>query len=279
MKRNFNMPLEKELHDSLTFIQENLPIEKPVGIILGSGLGSFADILESPVSLDTHTIPHYPVSTVEGHKGRWVLGRINTQQVLVLQGRVHFYEGYSMQQVVYPVHLLADLGVDKLIVTNAAGGINLNFAPGDLMLISDHVNLMGDNPLIGSNNPRLGTRFPDMSAPYSSAFIKIAEQAALDLKIKIQKGVLFAGKGPTYETAAETRMLRLLGADAITMSTIPEVITAVYRSMQVLGISCISNLATGLSAHKLDHKEVTETAALIQENFIRLVIEFIMRVR
>jgi len=279
MKRNFELAIEKQLYESINFIKENLPLDHPIGIILGSGLGGFAEILESPFYLETANIPHYPVATVEGHQGRWVLGKLNKTQILVLQGRVHYYEGYSMQQVVYPIHLLADLGIQTLIVTNAAGGINLHFEPGDLMLITDHVNLMGDNPLIGEYNPRFGPRFPDMSAPYCLEYIKIAEQAALNLKIKLHKGVLFALKGPSYETAAEVRMLRLLGADAITMSTVPEVIAAVQRGMKVLGLSCISNLATGLSLKPLDHTEVTRTTAKIQENFIRLVIEFILRIQ
>lgn len=271
--------LEKQLHESTLFIKDRIPIDQPVGVILGSGLGSFADVLESPIYLETASIPHYPHSTVEGHKGRWVYGRINKTQVLAIQGRVHHYEGYTLQQVVFPVHLLADLGVTRLIVTNAAGGINLNFAAADLMLIVDHVNLMGDNPLIGPHPERFGARFPDMSQPYAADYIQIAEQAALDLRIKVRKGVLFALKGPSYETAAEIRMLRLLGADAITMSTVPEVIAAVQRGMKVLGISCITNLATGMTSQKLDHREVTETAARIQENFVRLMIEFILRIQ
>lgn len=277
--RKKEQPVEKQLFESIDFIKEKLPVDKPVGVILGSGLGAFAEVLESPVYLDTASIPHYPVSTVEGHKGRWVYGKINKTRILVLQGRVHYYEGYTMQQVVYPVQLLAELGVETLIVTNAAGGINLNFSPADLMLIRDHVNLMGDNPLIGPHNDRFGARFPDMSQPYHHKYIEIAEQAALDLKIQVHKGVLFALKGPSYETAAEVRMLRQLGADAITMSTVPEVIVAVQRGMKVLGISCITNLATGMTGQKLDHREVTETAARIQENFVRLMIEFILRVQ
>ncbi len=271
--------IDQHLQESITYIRDMLPLEKPLAIILGSGLGGFANILESPYQIETQSIPHYPKSTVHGHAGRWVLGKLHKMQVLVLQGRVHFYEGYSMQQVVYPVHLLADLGIETLIVTNAAGGINLNFSPGDMMLITDQVNLMGDNPLIGVNNPRFGARFPDMSNPYHHPYIEIAEKAAIDLKIKVQKGVLFALKGPSYETSAEIRMLRLLGADAITMSTIPEVIAAVQRGIKVLGISCISNLATGLSSGKLDHQDVTHTMAQIQQNFIRLVIEFILRIQ
>ena len=272
-------PLEQRLTESLDFIHENFTFENPIAIILGSGLGGFADVLEAPVAIETTHIPHYPKSTVSGHKGRWVLGKIDRTQVLMLQGRVHHYEGYPMQQVVYPVHLLAQLGIKKLIVTNAAGGINLNFRPGDLMMITDHVNLMGDNPLIGPHIPRFGPRFPDMSEPYHPPFIEIMEKAGLDLKIKLQKGVLFALKGPSYETAAEIRMLRQLGADAITMSTVPEVISAVQRGMKVAGLSCITNFATGLSGHKLDHKEVTEVAGRIQNNFIRLMIEFIMRIQ
>ncbi|MCI0513381.1 purine-nucleoside phosphorylase [candidate division KSB1 bacterium] len=272
-------PIERQLPESISFIKNNLSIEKPIAIILGSGLGGFASVLESPRQLLTSQIPHYPISTVEGHAGRWILGTLNRAQILVLQGRVHFYEGYTMQQVVYPIHLLADLGVETLIVTNAAGGINRQYLAGDLMLILDHVNLMSDNPLIGPHIPRFGPRFPDMSAPYYPPYLAIAEQAALDLKIKLQQGVLFASKGPSYETAAEVHMLRMLGADAITMSTVPEVIAAVQRGLKVLGISCISNLATGLNPEKLDHQEVTATAKRIQENFVRFMIEFIIRIQ
>lgn len=279
MNQPIENQLEVQLHESITYIQEMLPIEKPLAIILGSGLGGFANILESPHQIETQSIPHYPKSTVQGHAGRWILGWLHKKQVLVLQGRVHFYEGYSMQQVVYPVHLLADLGIETLIVTNAAGGINLNFSPGDMMIITDQVNLMGDNPLIGVNNPRFGARFPDMSAPYHLPYIQTAEKAAIDLKLRAQKGILFALKGPSYETAAEIRMLRLLGADAITMSTIPEVIAAVQRGIKVMGISCISNMATGLTSAKLDHQDVTHTMAQIQQNFIRLIIEFILRIQ
>ena len=269
--------LEKQLCEAVAYIQESFPALPSVAIILGSGLGPFADKLENPTMIETVQIPHYPVSTVSGHKGRWVLGELNGKSILAVQGRVHFYEGYAMQEVVYPIHLLAELGVKTLIVTNAAGGVNLSYRPGDLMLITDHINLMGDNPLIGPNNDRLGPRFPDMSEPYDIELQKIAEQAGLDLKIRLQQGVSAALKGPCYETAAEIRMLRTIGADAVTMSTIPEVITANHRGMKVMGISCISNMGTGISGEKLDHDEVTKTAEKIQHNFIRLMDETITR--
>ena len=267
--------LEKQLREAVAFIHEFFPPLPSVAIILGSGLGAFADKLQNTRVLETVQIPHYPVSTVPGHKGRWVLGQLNNKSILAVQGRVHFYEGYSMQEVVYPTHLLAELGVETLIVTNAAGGVNLSYRPGDLMLITDHINLMGDNPLIGPNNDRMGPRFPDMSAPYDVEYRKIAEQAGMNLKIRLQQGVLATLKGPCYETAAEIRMLRTIGADAVTMSTIPEVIAANHRGMKVMGISCISNMGTGISSGKLDHAEVTRTAEKIQHNFIRLMDETI----
>ncbi len=269
--------LKKQLQESLAFVGAKTQAAPKIGIILGSGLGPFADELQNQTVIETAVIPHYPRSTVEGHAGKLVFGEVSGKKILALQGRVHSYEGYPLQQVAYSVHLMAEIGVKTLIVTNAAGGINLHFKPGDLMLIVDHINLMFDNPLIGVNDDELGPRFPDMSEPYSKELIKLAEETALDLGIKLQKGVLAALKGPTYESAAEIRMMRFLGGDAGTMSTVPEVIAAVYRGMKVLGISCITNLATGMSDKKLSHDEVTEVAELVKGKFSQLIKAIIGR--
>ena len=268
-----------QLSEALKFITAKVAKKPKVGLILGSGLGPFADEIENAQLISTEDIPHYPVSTVAGHAGKWVFGQIAGKQILALQGRVHSYEGYTLAQVTFPIHLMAEVGVKTLIITNAAGGINPNFRPGDLMIITDHINLMLDNPLFGKNDDAKGPRFPDMSEPYNRDLIQIAEETALDLKIKTHKGVLCALKGPTYESAAEIRMMRRFGGDAGTMSTVSEVIVAVYRGLKVLGISCITNLATGMSAEKLSHDEVTEVADLVKDKFSRLIREIIFRLK
>lgn len=266
-----------QLQESLNFIRTKTAVTPHIGIILGSGLGPFADEIDQKAVIKTETIPHYPKSTVAGHAGKLVFGEISGKQILVLQGRVHSYEGYPLQQVTYSVHLMAELGIRQLIITNAAGGLNRNFVAGDLMIIEDHINLMFANPLFGPNDRRLGPRWPDMCEPYSHRLIQLAESAAQKLNIKMQKGVLAAMRGPMYETAAEIRMVQRFGGDAGTMSTVPEVITAVYRGIEVLGISCITNLATGLSDKKLSHDEVTEVADLVKGKFSKLIREIIQR--
>lgn len=270
--------LKAELREALQYIRRETKADPKVGIILGSGLGPFAEELTNRTEIPTSTIPNYPVSTVEGHAGKWVFGEISGKKILAMQGRIHGYEGYSLQKVTFPVHLMAEVGIEKLIVTNAAGGLNRNFRPGDLMLIVDHINLMFKNPLFGPNDDSLGPRFPDMAEPYNAELIKLAEQTALDLGIKLQKGVLVGLRGPTYETAAEIRMMQRIGGDAGTMSTIPEVIAAVYRGIKVLGISCITNLATGMTDKKLSHDEVTEVAELVKDKFSRLIREIVQKI-
>jgi purine-nucleoside phosphorylase len=262
---------EPLLQQAAAFIREKIGAIPQLAAILGSGLGPFAGAAQKTVIIPTNTIPGYPVSTVAGHAGRWVFGEIAGKPVLLVQGRVHTYEGYPISRVVFFVHLLAELGIKKLIVTNASGGINPLFRPGDLMLIDDHINLMFANPLQGQVQRKWGPRWPDMCEPYSRELQNIALQVAAEQQIPLRRGVLFASKGPSYETAAEVQMARRLGADALTMSTVPEVITAVYRWLPVLGISCVTNLATGLSQQKLDHTEVTETANRISETFARLM--------
>jgi len=262
---------EAALRQAKEFILSRHAEAPKLAIILGSGLGTFADAIEPALVISTREIPHYPVSTVAGHAGRWIFGRVAGKEILALAGRVHTYEGYPAARVAFPVHLLAELGVSRLIVTNAAGGVNPQFAPGDLMLIDDHLNLMFDNPLRGQHDKKWGMRWPDMHQPYDRALQEVALQVARDLKMPLRRGVLMASKGPSYETAAEIQMYRRLGADAATMSTVPEVIAAVSRGMKVLGISCITNLCTGLTPHKLDHAEVTETANRISARFAELV--------
>ncbi len=262
---------EPMLQQAAAFLREKISVMPQLAAILGSGLGPFAETTTNATVIPTNAIPGYPASTVSGHAGRWVCGEIAAKKILLVQGRVHFYEGYPISRVAYPVHLLAELGVKKLIVTNAAGGVNPLFQPGDLMLIDDHINLMFANPLRGQQQRRWGPRWPDMSDPYSRELQAVALKVAAELQIPLRRGVLLVSKGPSYESAAEVQMAKRIGADALTMSTVPEVIAAVYRRMQVLGISCITNLATGLSSRKLDHAEVTETANRISATFASLM--------
>ncbi len=250
-----------------------------VGVVLGSGLGAVADgvLAQGGQVLDYGAIPHFPVSSVEGHKGRLVLGVVDGVSVLLMQGRVHRYEGYPASSVVFPVRVLHALGVQKLIVTNAAGGLGDGFSAGDLMLIEDHINLTGDNPLVGGNDSRFGPRFPDMSDAYTARLRDVALAVASAQGVRLQRGVYAGLKGPSYETPAEIRMLRTLGAHAVGMSTVHEVIAASHLSMEVLGLSCITNLAAGLSAHKLSHDEVKETATRVEQAFSRLVLGLLPR--
>lgn len=291
---------EVALTEASAYVVNRRPYAPKLAIILGSGLGTFAEAVRQEEVIATREIPHYPVSTVAGHAGRWIFGEAAGRKILALAGRVHAYEGYPAALVAFPVHLLAEIGVSRLIVTNAAGGINPHFAPGDLMLITDHIDLMFANPLRGQQKRKsglpvgqtaegrrsapgwqamaAGRGWPDMSQPYDRGFQDIALQVARDLQIPLRRGVLVASKGPSYESAAEVEMFRRLGGDAATMSTVPEVIAAVSRGVQVLGISCITNPATGLSTRKLDHAEVTETANRISERFAALMKEIVGRI-
>lgn len=262
---------------TVSYIQEKIKKFKPeIGIILGSGLGDFADNFES-IKIPYTDIPGFENSEVQGHKGQLIFAKVNGKNTVMMQGRYHFYEGYSMQTVTYPIKILKKLGIKTLIITNAAGAVNENFNPGDLMLITDHINFMGTNPLIGKNDDTLGVRFPDMSEVYSKKLINLAQETAERLKIKYQKGVYAATTGPSYETPAEIRMFRLLGASAVGMSTVPEAIIANYCGLNVLGISCLTNYAAGVSNNPLNHEEVIETANKVKENFKLLLSEFIKR--
>ena len=269
------MLLKEKVKESLDYILAKLPFQPQVAVMLGSGLGTFAECMRESVSIPVKDIPHYPCSTVPGHAGKWIVGKIGSVPVLCIQGRVHYYEGYSLEQVTYPVHLIAGLGIKIFIVTNAAGGLNPDFLPGDFMLITDHINMGLNNPLIGKPENQLGPRFPDLSHAYDSGLIELAGQTAQKFGMKVHKGVFCWVTGPSYETAAEVKMLQKIGGDAVSMSTVPEVIVAKQRRLRVLGISLITNLATGLSKTKLTHQEVTNTAAGAMQNFELLITNII----
>ncbi len=271
------MNIEQQLQESLAFIRQFTRQQPRIGLILGSGLGDFADTLEHADRISTAEIPHYPRSTVHGHKGYLVFGEVEGIPVLAVQGRVHIYEGHSPNKVAYNVRLMHLLGVQDLIVTNAAGGVNPLFSPGDLMIIVDHINFLFRNPLRGPVvQPE--PRFPDMYNNYYEPYIEMLETIGLDLGIPLRKGVLFVSTGPSYETAAEVQMIRRLGGDAVSMSTVPEVLVARARGIRVAGISCITNLATGISNTPLSHDEVTEIANQVKDKFQKVVREAIVRI-
>ena len=242
-----------------------------VGLVLGSGLGAFADQMTESFAVDYGQIPHWPASGVIGHAGRLVGGTVRGRHVLALSGRVHFYEGHDLRTVTFAVRVLHRLGVGTLILTNAAGGINTRFAQGALMLIDDHINLLGSNPLVGPNDERFGVRFPDMTDLYSTRLRALADDAAREIGLPIEHGVYIAVHGPSYETPAEIRAFRTWGADAVGMSTAPEAIVARHMGMEVLGISCITNMAAGVLPQPLHHDEVMETAARVRGQFIALL--------
>lgn len=267
-EKEYNQKLAEARH----YLVERLNTMPDLGIILGSGLGGFAELVENQVSIPYREIPHFPVSTVEGHAGRFVFGQVHGKNVAVMQGRFHYYEGYNMGEVTFPVRVMQVLGATGLIVTNAAGGINPSYRPGDLVLIKDHLNLMGDNPLRGENLSSLGPRFPDLSEAYDLDWRRKAMHAAVELKMEqLQEGVYAALSGPSYETPAEIRYLRAIGADLVGMSTVPEVIAANHGGMRVLGISCVTNMAAGVLPQKLSHAEVMETTERIGKQFVRLL--------
>lgn len=265
------------INDAVAFIRSRTPLVPRVGVILGSGLGNVVDSIDAEVSIPYGEIPGAKASSVVGHQGRLILGRAGDVPVAVMQGRVHFYEGYEMAEVTFLARVLGRLGIEKLVVTNAAGGVNTSFKAGDLMLISDHINFMGINPLRGPNLDDLGVRFPDMSEAYPLALREVAREVASRVGVETQEGVYLALSGPTYETPAEIRAFRVLGADAVGMSTAPEVIAASHMGIPVLGISCITNMAAGVLPQKLTHQEVIETTSRVQEQFTALVLGVIAK--
>lgn len=268
--------LEK-IEEAVEFIRKRSSGTPRVGVILGSGLGDVVDALDVRDVIEYGEMPNTPSSGVAGHKGRAVLASSNGIPLIVLQGRVHFYEGWEMDDVVFLARVLGRLGIEKAVVTNAAGGINLDYQPGDLMLISDHINLFGTNPLRGPNMDPLGARFPDMSEPYPESLRLVAKRVAEEQELPLKEGVYVGVSGPSYETPAEIRAFRVLGGDAIGMSTVPEVIALSHMNIPVLGISCITNMAAGILPRKLTHDEVIETTARVREDFSRLLISVVGR--
>jgi purine-nucleoside phosphorylase len=266
------LPLYEQLQVSVAAIRATIGSRRPtVGLVLGSGLGGFADQLRAPMAIDYGDVPHFPVSSIEGHAGRLVIGDMGGVTVCAMQGRVHFYEGHDLVKVTYPIRTLILLGVKTLIVTNAAGGVNPDLSPGDLALITDHISLFPEGPLRGANDRRLGPRFPDMTQAYTPELRSLAVRVAAELGIALRAGVYAGLPGPSYETPAEIRMLRVIGADLCGMSTVPEVIVANHMGARVLGISCVTNMAAGITGKKLSHDEVTETAERVKGTFARLL--------
>ncbi|MBJ6363459.1 purine-nucleoside phosphorylase [Paenibacillus sp. GCM10012307] len=246
-----------------------------IGLIMGSGLGILSDYIEDATIIPYHQIPHFPISTVVGHAGELLIGKLAGRTVVLMSGRFHMYEGYGPELTAFPVRVMKALGVKHLIVTNAAGGINIEFKPGDLMVITDHINLTGRNPLVGRNDEELGDRFPDMSQAYSRRLGAIAKDEAAKLGFGLREGVYVGVLGPSYETPAEIRMMRTMGADAVGMSTVAEVIAARHSGIEVLGISCISNMASGILDQPLSHQEVIETTDKAQAQFLSLILAVI----
>lgn len=266
----------EQVNQSAQYILAQTQLRPGIAIILGSGLGALVEAMEERVVIPYADIPNFPQSTVEGHAGNLVIGRIGSETVAAMQGRFHYYEGFDMRQVAYPVYVMKLLGVERLIVTNACGGINRSFTPGDLMLIEDHINLLGRNSLIGPNDERFGPRFPDMSEAYALPLRQRALAAADRLGITLQRGVYALFSGPCFETAAEIRAYAALGADAVGMSTVPEVTAANYLGMQVLGLSCITNMATGIAEKKHEHAEVLRVASESSAKLCALVWQLIL---
>ena len=268
----------RELEEAVKSLRARTALSPRVGVVLGSGLGGFGSRLTDRVEIPYEAIPHWPVSTAEGHAGRLVLGRLGELPVAVMAGRVHLYEGYRPDQVVFGVRVLGRLGARALVLTNAAGGINPAFQRGLLVLISDHINLQGANPLVGPNEESLGPRFPDMTEAYSVRLRQIARETAAELGIPVAEGVYAAMLGPSYETPAEIRFLRIIGADLVGMSTVPEVIAARHMGLSVLAISCVTNMAAGLAPGPLSHREVLETGEMVRDRLSRLLEALLPRI-
>lgn len=265
------MTLREQLERAAAFVRTRATTPPRIAVILGSGLGGLADGIDAEATVPYAEIPGFPRSTVEGHAGRLILGRLEDKPVVAMQGRVHFYEGYTLAEAVFPVRVMKRLGAEVLVVSNAAGGINRQWHRGDLMIIADHINFFGSNPLYGPNDPALGPRFPDMSQPYDPGLIALAERAAQAEGVPIRTGVYVGVSGPSFETPAELRMLGRWGADAVGMSTVPEVIAARHMGMRVLGITAITDMATGEQVLPVTHEEVLATAKEVEPKFIRLV--------
>ena len=271
MQRETVKEFRNKRDEALTFLQEQTDERPDYLIILGTGLGRLAEEIEVKDAVSYADIPHFPVSTVESHAGQLLFGTLSGKNVVAMQGRFHYYEGYSMQQIAFPVRVLKALSTETMIVSNACGGMNPNYQRGDIMLISDHINMLGDNPLIGPNDEELGPRFPDMSEPYTEELMDLAEEVALDNAIKMHEGVYLALSGPTMETKAEYRFLRMIGADVVGMSTVPEVISAVHMGMDVLGISVITDECFPDALEPIDIEEVVEAAGIAEPKMTQVI--------
>jgi len=269
--------LKQSIEESAAYVRQHTALHPQAGIVLGTGLGSLAGAIEDPVVIPYNDIPHFPQSTTASHAGELVLGGLGGKTVVALSGRFHAYEGYTLQQVTFPIRVAKALGIDTLVVSNAAGGMNPQFRCGDLMIITDHINFMGDNPLIGPNDDSLGPRFPDMSEPYSRKLIDLAETLALQSGIKLVRGVYLGLPGPCLETRAEYRFIRMIGADAVGMSTVPEVIVAVHAGLQVLGFSAITDVCFPDALEPVSLEKIIAAANAIEPQLTRLVIQCIER--
>ena len=267
-----------QVRESVEFLESKADVQPQIGIVLGTGLGGLADRIQAAAVVPYGEIPHFPVSTVESHIGRLTFGSLGKKTVMVMQGRFHYYEGYDPKEITFPIRVMAAMGIEILLISNAAGGLNPLFHAGDLVLIRDHINLTGQNPLRGESVEDWGPRFPDMTEPYSRELIRLAESAAEDLRIKLHRGVYVGVTGPSMETAAETRFLRLIGADSVGMSTIPEVIVAVHASIRVLGISVITNVNLPDDYQPAPIEQVIATAKRAEPKLIRLVEETLKRI-
>jgi purine-nucleoside phosphorylase len=261
----------KKINETVAFIRQQYKEDSAVGVVLGSGLGHFTDELQVEKEISYHEIPHFPVSTVEGHKGKLVFGKLGTKNVVVMAGRFHFYEGYSIQEVVYPIRVMKFLGIQTLVLSNAAGGVNPSYKVGELMIIKDHISQFSSNPLIGKNEEKLGTRFPDMSEPYEKELIQKAKAIAAELNISVQEGVYLSVTGPTFETRAEYKMIHVLGADAVGMSTVPEVIVARHMGIPCFAMSVITDIGIREEENVITHEEVLEAAQAAEPRMTAIV--------
>jgi len=271
VERMASTSLYERAEHASRIIRSRISVEPRIALVLGSGLGGFADDFDDAVAIPYEDIPGFVRSTAEGHAGRLVIGNVDSIPVLAMQGRVHYYEGYSLEEVTFPIRVFNLLGIKTLVLTNAAGGINVQLTQGALMMISDHVNLMGVNPLVGPNDERFGPRFPDMSAVYSPELQELVVEEAKAINVAVRRGIYGALSGPSYETPAEIHLLRNLGADAVGMSTVPEAIVARHMGIEVLGISCITNMAAGISDEPINHEEVMATGVRVRATFTELL--------
>lgn len=272
------MKLLDRIYKAVNYIKQQSSVEPEIGIILGTGLGSLAEEIESPVIIEYTDIPEFPVSTVAGHAGRLIIGKLEGKQVIAMQGRFHYYEGYTMQELTLPVRVMKLLGVKLLMVSNACGGLNKAFNAGDIMIITDHINMMSDNPLIGENLEQFGPRFPDMSNVYDKEFVVQVNKIADNLNIKVQKGVYCAISGPNYLSKAELNMLIKIGADTVGMSTIPETVVAKHSGLKVLGLSCITDMAIPDTMSSPSHEEIVKVAEGVKPRFVALAKQFVKEV-